>query len=193
MFDFKINPIHNDPVLEVEGKHYPVEVIFLRKKNSSAGLKEGKVVLRLSAYLNGQQKKEHLEKLLKKMKNYLKREQGKKVVLQNISRAELKKLAVEKQGEVGEKLKGLNRQYGLGELKQVKLKLMNSRWGSCSHRGNVSLNAKLLLMPPELLEYVALHELVHLKIKGHGPNFWQEVEKLVPDWKEKKKKLKRYK
>jgi len=57
-----------------------------------------------------------------------------------------------------------------------------TRWGSCSDRGVVSLNWRLLLGPPELFEYVLVHELCHLYHRNHGPRFWAEVEQMLPDY-----------
>jgi len=61
-------------------------------------------------------------------------------------------------------------------LKVINLKNMRSRWGSCSYKGNISLNWRLILAPEEVFEYVFIHELSHLEIKSHAENFWKLVE-----------------
>ncbi|MEA3348593.1 MAG: M48 family metallopeptidase, partial [Pseudomonadota bacterium] len=55
-----------------------------------------------------------------------------------------------------------------------------TRWGSCSAKNNISLNIKLALLPDQLRDLVLVHELIHTKIKNHGPNFWQKLEKIYP-------------
>lgn len=56
-----------------------------------------------------------------------------------------------------------------------------TRWGSCSSKGNINLNFKLLFLPPELLRYVLLHELAHTLHLNHSPKFWASLEKICPN------------
>lgn len=65
-----------------------------------------------------------------------------------------------------------------------------SRWGSCSAKGNLNFNCLLMLTPPEVIDYVVAHELCHLKEMNHSARFWNEVEKIIPTYKEQKKWLK---
>jgi len=55
-----------------------------------------------------------------------------------------------------------------------------SRWGSCSHRGSISLNWRLIQAPPFVRDYILLHELMHLREMNHSPRFWSEVESVCP-------------
>lgn len=73
--------------------------------------------------------------------------------------------------------------------KKCSFRLQHGRWGSCSSRGHISLNAQLLFFPPELVEYVMIHELCHLRHMDHSPAFWAEVAKYVPDWSDLRKTL----
>ncbi len=65
-------------------------------------------------------------------------------------------------------------------------------WGSCSARNNINLNLKLAVLPGELADYVMVHELVHTRIKNHGPRFWAELERRVPGAKRLDAELKGY-
>lgn len=65
-----------------------------------------------------------------------------------------------------------------------------TRWGSCSAQGNLNFHWKLILMPPQVLDYVVVHELAHRKEMNHSPRFWAEVEKIIPDYKQRRKWLK---
>ena len=56
-----------------------------------------------------------------------------------------------------------------------------SRWGSCSSNGNLSFSWRLVMAPPEILDYVAAHEVAHLAEMNHGPNFWALVRETCPD------------
>ncbi len=65
-----------------------------------------------------------------------------------------------------------------------------SRWGSCSSRGDVRLNWRLLQAPPHIINYVICHELAHLREMNHSARFWAIVEQLFPDYKRAEKELK---
>lgn len=64
-----------------------------------------------------------------------------------------------------------------------------SRWGSCSARGTVSLSWRLVLLEPELADYVVVHELCHLRQMNHSPAFWAAVEAVLPDWRARRAAL----
>ena len=72
----------------------------------------------------------------------------------------------------------------------VRLSSARTRWGSCSARGNLNFHWKLILMPPEVLDYVVVHELAHRREMNHSPRFWAIVEKVLPDYKERRRWLK---
>ena len=75
----------------------------------------------------------------------------------------------------------------------MRLRAMKSRWGSCHWaRGYVTLNTALARCPEELRDYVALHELVHFLHHDHGPGFYARMDALMPDWKQRRRELKRY-
>ena len=75
---------------------------------------------------------------------------------------------------------------------RVFIRNQRTRWGSCSHKNNISLNMKLVLLSEELMDYVILHELVHTHRKDHSKAFWAEMDKLVGDGKKISSRLRKY-
>jgi len=74
----------------------------------------------------------------------------------------------------------------------VAIKDQRTRWGSCSVKGNINLNWRLVMAPIDIIDYVVVHELCHLKIMNHSKDFWLLVESVLPCYKEKRKWLKTY-
>jgi predicted metal-dependent hydrolase len=75
---------------------------------------------------------------------------------------------------------------------RVFIRNQQTRWGSCSHKNNISLNAKLVVLPQKLSDYVILHELVHTRIHDHSRRFWTELDKYVGNGKAIAKQLRNY-
>ena len=75
-----------------------------------------------------------------------------------------------------------NRRYGFS-WRKVAVRNSRSRWGSCSSKGTLCFNYKIVFLPEHLADYLVVHELCHLKEHNHGKSFWSLVEKSVPDYK----------
>ena len=76
------------------------------------------------------------------------------------------------------------------KAKKLDYRKMKSRWGSCQpSTGRICINIVLALYPPECLEYVVVHELCHLLVPGHGPQFRELMDRVMPDWRTRKAKL----
>lgn len=65
---------------------------------------------------------------------------------------------------------------------RITIRAQRTRWGSCSSQGNLNFNCLLVLAPPEVLDYVVVHELCHRKQLNHSPAFWNEVAKVLPNY-----------
>ena len=82
----------------------------------------------------------------------------------------------------------LAEKYGF-TYNKVYIRNQKTRWGSCSHKNNISLNVKLVLLPKELIDYVMLHELVHTRIHNHSKKFWVELDRYTGNGKVMAKRL----
>lgn len=73
---------------------------------------------------------------------------------------------------------------------RITIRNQRTRWGSCSSRGNLNFNCLLMLTPPEVIDYVVVHELCHRKEMNHSQLFWNEVARVLPGYAEQEKWLK---
>ncbi len=73
---------------------------------------------------------------------------------------------------------------------RITIKEQKTRWGSCSSKGNLNFNWRLVMAPPMIIEYVVVHELCHLIHHNHSRDFWNLVESILPDYKECRRWLK---
>lgn len=78
-----------------------------------------------------------------------------------------------------------------GGYGRITIRNQRTRWGSCSGKGNLNFNCLLMLTPPEVIDYVVVHELCHRKEMNHSKAFWREVEKVPPNYRESVRWLKK--
>jgi predicted metal-dependent hydrolase len=129
-------------------------------------------------------KKEWIKKHLQRTREYEKQKEIFNDFFLSVDKKEARKI-------ITGKLKQLAEQYGFSYGK-VSIRSQRTRWGSCSGRGNISLNIKLVALPVELSDYVIMHELVHTRIHNHSRKFWKELDKYVGNGKAKARSLKEY-
>ena len=119
--------------------------------------------------------------------NYL--EFSDKSVQKNFKKAYLKALTLEAKNYLPSRLKFLSEKYDF-KYNKIALRNQRTRFGSCSFCNNINLNINLMKYDFDVIDYVIIHELVHTKIKNHSKEFWQEVEKYCPNYKNLRKMLK---
>lgn len=100
--------------------------------------------------------------------------------LKKEARLDLERLVAIHSGRIGKK------------AKSITLKDTRSRWGSCSHEGNLSFSWRIVMAPPLVIDYLAAHEVAHLREMNHGPQFWALCASLCPQMEEAKAWLKRH-
>ena len=96
---------------------------------------------------------------------------------------EEKALREQAQRELTPRLLELAALHGL-TVNRVTIRGQRSRWGSCSPKGHIALNFRLMLTPPDVREYILIHELMHLKQPDHSRKFWRHVEAACPGFRE---------
>ncbi|HYE08847.1 MAG TPA: M48 family metallopeptidase [Patescibacteria group bacterium] len=72
----------------------------------------------------------------------------------------------------------------------IRIKDTKTRWGSCSSKGNLNFNFRILMAPEQVMDYIIVHELCHLRYMNHGKDFWNTVAQYMPDYEKKKEWLK---
>jgi predicted metal-dependent hydrolase len=75
-------------------------------------------------------------------------------------------------------------EYGF-RYQKIRISSARTRWGSCSSHATLSFTYRLVLAPPEVVDYVVLHELVHTRIRNHSKTFWNKLGELMPDYKQR--------
>lgn len=116
-------------------------------------------------------------------------EYGKSAEREYLSNEEIHKLAEKALEYIPKRVSYFAKQIGVTYGK-ITIRNQKTRWGSCSSKGNLNFNCLLMLTPPEVIDYVVVHELCHRKEMNHSGAFWAEIEKVIPSYKEQVKWLK---
>ncbi|MFH1451445.1 MAG: M48 family metallopeptidase [bacterium] len=93
---------------------------------------------------------------------------------------------------IEEKINNFNRFYNF-RYHKITIKNQKTRWGSCSKKGNLNFNYRIMFLPERIADYIIVHELCHLNEFNHSRKFWGLVVQTIPDYSELRKKLKQKK
>ena len=158
------------------------EITYSKIKNIYIQIKEGKVLIKAPKRISKkeletiiEQKKDWIEKNLEKEK---KKQEKKQLYTQEQFKQIIEKNANE-----------LIRETGLIPNK-IRIKDIKYAWGSCSSNKNITINQKLIAYSEIAIRYVILHELCHLKYMNHSKEFWDLVQRYMPEYKQVKKEFK---
>ena len=172
--------------------HKKVEVVYSNRKSVAIQIKpDGTVVLR-APY--GVPKRE-LNRILEEKRSWIevhlqeiKEREAEQKALPKFSMQEIKELANKALAYIPERVKYYAPIVGVNYTR-ITIRNQKTRWGSCSSKGGLNFNCLLMLTPPEVIDYVVVHELCHRKEMNHSKAFWDEVEKVLPDYKSAKRWL----
>ncbi len=163
----------------------PYRLIRSRRKTLGLQVRDGALIVRASykmpkgvieAFIS--EKRTWIQKTLEKQEKAQKTAEEEAL----LSEEELKALFL----RAAEELPALVREYEpLLQVRSrgIRVKLLRSRWGSCSEKGNLNFNVLLLLAPERERRYVVVHELCHLREMNHSQAFWKLVDSILPDYK----------
>lgn len=98
-----------------------------------------------------------------------------------LTREEIQALAEEAMKVIPERVRYFAPVVGV-DYSRITIRNQRTRWGSCSGKGNLNFNCLLMKTPPQVIDYVVVHELCHRKEMNHSPRFWAEVERVLPEY-----------
>lgn len=157
---------NNGDKLQLGNEEYLLSLSFSEKQSSSAKAVGNAFYLTVSSILPEEAQRQHISVLLSRL------------------------IAQKKKQYIESKIHSLNQKYFNFKFKRIFLKYNSSNWGSCSHSDNINISTRSLFAPEEVIDYVCIHELAHLQEKNHSSNFWELVEKAMPNYEEKREWLK---
>ena len=109
--------------------------------------------------------------------------------IKSSSRRDFKKYKTEIKEKIEKRIEFFNQFYNL-KYNKINIKNQKTRWGSCSKKGNLNFNYKMIFLSEEVRDYIIVHELCHLKEFNHSKNFWNLVKLTIPNYLDVRIKLK---
>ena len=169
------------------------QIIRSQRKTMSLEIKsDGQIIVRAPLRLSQVRIRRFVEQkqewILKNLEKIQKREVQRETV-PGLSKEERTRLQQEACRKIPERTAYFAGKIGVS-YGRITLRQQKTRWGSCSANGNLNFNWLLILAPPEVLDYVVVHELCHRRQMNHSQAFWNEVSAVLPGYKEQKKWLK---
>ena len=167
-----------------------MEYKLIRSNRKTLGIqvKNGEVIVRAPMFLS----KAKIERFIALKENWINnaiKKQQTNLPYQNFSEDDIKLFKEKAKKVLSQKAEHYARIMGVS-FGKITIRRQKTRWGSCSGKGNLNFNCMLMCLPEELVDYVVVHELAHLKQMNHSPKFWVEVEAVRPKYKVLRKTLK---
>lgn len=162
---FQFRRYKDGDILKLQGKEYTISIQYADRQASKGLLKNNLITLFLSSGMKPQEEQKH--------KSYL------------VSRL----IGNEYQPMIAQRLQYLNDTHFKKPVKKVRMRYNQTSWGSCSYDGSISVSTGLLFAPPEIIDYILIHELAHLVEHNHSDRFWYLVESKMPGYRTAEKWL----
>ncbi|MDG6224865.1 MAG: M48 family metallopeptidase [Candidatus Thermoplasmatota archaeon] len=153
-------------IITVGSEEYVLNIVFRDKRGSSARIEGSDIQFIISSNLSKEDRNRHISTLLSRC------------------------IAQKRVPDLRKRIDELNSNHFNKPINKIFFKHNKTNWGSCSNMGNINISTRLLFAPDDVLDYVCVHELAHLIERNHSKDFWNLVEKAMPDYKEKVKWLK---
>lgn len=170
-----------------------VRIVRTRNRHSRAVIQDAvlgnadpTIEIRLAKNLSRTEEQRHIDNLLRRMQAMIIRERRRTHLHPSLPLSDVEADAIRAL------VHRINEATLRVSIKAIRLRAMRTQWGSCSSRGNITLNTALLNVPRHLLEYVIIHELAHRKVPNHSKAFWNLVESACPGAKEARRELRNY-
>lgn len=175
--------INKKEILKYNSETISYEIIRSKIKKLYIYVKEGKVTVKAPTKMKDKLIQEFVNKKAKWIYNSLKKENDKQE--QHIEKEDIQKLEIVVKKYIEKYTKLLKETPNKVRIKDIKY-----AWGSCSSNRNITINQKLANKKEEVIEYVVLHEMCHLKYMNHSKDFWNLLENHMPEYKKYRKILK---
>lgn len=173
-------------------KNENIQIIKTNRKSIAIEVKRDLSVVVRAPIVMGNRKIEQFinEKSawIEKTREKLKRKQVECANIPKFTSDEIKEFANRAKNIISDRVEYYAKHMGVA-YGRITIRNQVTRWGSCSAKGNLNFNCLLVLCPSDVLDYVVVHELCHLKEMNHSKKFWAEVEKVCPDYEKHKKWL----
>ena len=172
----------------------PSTIIHSARRTLGHEVRDGKVTVRVPDRLPEREAErfvaKHTEWIIKKLNEDKERQKMKAACQipapQELTQNQIEQMKLEFDTKTKKYAAQMNVTYG-----RITIRNQQTRWGSCSSKGNLNFNYRLFFLPEELRDYVIVHELAHRRQMNHSKLFWAEVEKILPDYKVRRQALKR--
>ena len=170
-------------------EQYQVRIIRTARKTISLSLDENlDVLVRAPYFVSDRDVMRLVEKKadwINKHRNAYKHRSGQMASVERLTTEQLKQLAEEAKAYLPQRVR-----YYAGKMSvsygRITIRNQRTRWGSCSGKGNLNFNCLLMLMPEAVIDYVVVHELCHRIEMNHSKRFWDQVARVLPDYRSQK-------
>lgn len=161
------------------------KIIRSKRKTLALQIKNGELIVRAPLFIF----RSTIDRFIEKHESWIQKKLQTCKKRRIFSEEEKKSLKIKAKKYIPNRVKELASEHWF-EYNNIRITGAEWRWGSCSSKRNLSFSFRLILTPLEVIDYVIIHELSHLKHMNHSRAFWNEVRSMMSDYKEKEKWLK---